>query len=349
MKKNLILIGILALLVAGVFWVRSKSHTSTLANEALTNFAIEDTASVTKMFIADHRGKTITLERQANSKLWKLNGKYEARKDVVDLLLDMIKRISVRGNVPANGRDNMLKLMASSGKKLEIYVNGKSEPEKIYYVGTNTPDHMGTIMLLEIPGVGRGQDPYITHIEGFTGFLNPRLFTSESEWRYTGIFEYTKLDVQSVRVELPYAPNESFEVQYKGGNDIRLFACSPQTGLCNAPIPLFDTLAVKNYLLKFKKAHVESYNTYLKPFAEDSIKRTIPECRITVKDNAGKVKSVALFKKKTNKEVPDENGVMTTWDPEYFWALNEKNELAMAQKYVFGTFVSPLSSFLNKP
>jgi hypothetical protein len=348
MKKNFILLGILALLIGGVIWVRSKSHTSTLADEALTNFAIEDTASVTKMFIADHLGNTIQLERQADSKLWKLNGKYEARKDVVDLLLDLIKRVSVRGNVPEKARDNMMKMIASTGKKFEIYTSNPSKPDKIYYVGPNTPDHMGTIMLLEIPGKGRSQDPYITHIEGFTGFLNPRFFTNELDWRYTGIFEFSNLDFQSVKVELPATPQESFEIKYNGGNDIRLLACVPQTGECTIPVSTFDTLAVKDYLLLFKKLHIESYNTYLKPAAEDSIKRTIPECRVSVKDNKGKMHSVSIYKKKTNTEKLDGNGNLTNWDPEYYWAMNSKNELAMAQKHLFMPLLTPISTFAPK-
>ena len=58
---------------------------------------------------------------------------------------------------------------------------------KTWYVGTATPSHTGTYMVLETPE-GRGAKPYVVHMEGFTGYLSTRFFTSERDWRYTGMF-----------------------------------------------------------------------------------------------------------------------------------------------------------------
>lgn len=343
MKKNLLLLGILLALGIVIYFIVNRSHTSTLANEPLTNFAIEDTSTVTKLFIADHVGNTIKLERQPNNKLWKLNDKYLAREDAVNLILDMVKRISVRGSVPASGRDNMMKMIASSGKKLEIYT-GEDTPAKIYYIGTNTPDHMGTIMLLEIPELGRSQEPYICHIEGFTGFLNPRIFSSEMEWRYTGVFEYPELQFKSVKVEHLAIPNQSFEMTYGGDNAIGIKGCTPD-GKCNVQMNAIDSVGIKDYLLLYKKVHVESYNTYLKPQAADSIKRQVPVHRITVVDNNNQSHSVSIYPKRAKAPVPDENGILSEWDPEYFWIVTEKGEMAMGQKYTFSPLLLPLSKF----
>ncbi|MFM7725704.1 MAG: hypothetical protein ACKO7B_03310, partial [Flavobacteriales bacterium] len=142
------------------------------------------------------------------------------------------------------------------------------------YVGVPTADHTGTIMLLEIPELGRSEEPYIVHIEGFTGFLSTRFFTNETEWRYTGIFEYPRLEVSKVRMINHLQPTDSWEVRFAGGNALELWRCDA-LGAAQSKAIRFDTSAVKDQLLLFKKVHVESFNTQLTAEQSDSL-RTAP-------------------------------------------------------------------------
>ena len=67
MKKNLL--PILLLLVLGgaaAYFYLTKSG-STLQPE-LTNYALKDTASITKIFLADKQGNKILLERESSKK-----------------------------------------------------------------------------------------------------------------------------------------------------------------------------------------------------------------------------------------------------------------------------------------
>jgi hypothetical protein len=184
----------------------------------------------------------------------------------------------------------MMKVLASSAKKVELYVNGENEPSKIYYIGPNTQDHTGTIMLLEIPEEGKSPEPYICHMEGFTGFLNPRFFAEEMEWRYTGIFDHPKLDIAKIEVQHSM-PDYSFDVTYNGGNQIALLHNQNS-------IEKFDSIKVKDFLLSFKKVHLESYRTFLKPSVEDSIRKMPPVVRINVYNTKGKKETVSLFLKR---------------------------------------------------
>ncbi|MCC6600435.1 MAG: hypothetical protein IT223_07145 [Crocinitomicaceae bacterium] len=348
MKKNLILLLVLILLGITAVWIYKKNTGSTISGEPLTGFAVQDTSQVTKFFIADHFGKTALLERVPGQKLWKLNGKYLAREDAVKNILEVFQRIRVRGNVPQKGKDNMMKIIATSGMKVEIYT-GKDRPAKIYYIGSSTPDHFGTIMLLEIPGIGRSSEPYITHMEGFTGFLNPRFFTDENEWRYTGIFEYPDLGFNEITFVNHLAPETSFRVTYNGQNNIRLFGSySPNSLSFNKNIPDFDTLAVKDLLIRFKKVHVDSYATNLKPAVIDSILKMPPVFTIQLKDNRGEIKSVDLFMKKAKEPRQNAQGIVTIWDPEYFWARTPSGELALAQVFVFDPLILPIDAYYTK-
>jgi hypothetical protein len=348
MKKNWFLFIIFIAVVGAAVWVYRKNTKSTISSQPLTQFAIEDTASVNKIIITDLQGQHAILERQSGKGLWQLNKKYLARKDAVDLILMTINRIRVRGNVSEKGRDNVMKLLVTSGKKVEIYTGG-SEPEKIYYVGNATEDHTGTFMLLEMPDIGRSEDPYVTHIEGFTGFLSTRFFTNENEWRYTGIFEYPQLEFDRVQIINHNNTNYSFEVNYKGGNDITLnsgYIASNST--FSLPIAQFDTLAIKELLLAFKKVHVESYNTQLPQNAQDSIRQITPAFTINVREKNGTEKHIDLYLKLATKPTLDDLGNAIPWDRDHFYARTMDNEFAMAQFYTFEPLVRPIEYYLKK-
>lgn len=347
MKKNLILFVVLLVLISLAYYVWQKSGKSTLADKPLSEFTIEDTASVNKIIITDHFGKVAKLERQPGQALWKLNDKYSARKDAVDLLLKTMKMIRVRGNVSEKARDNMMKILITSGKRVEIFQGG-NQPSKIYYIGSPTPDHTGTIMLLEIPEIGRSEEPYITHMEGFTGFLSTRFFTSELEWRYTGIFEYPELDFEEVQIINHMIPTSSLSIAYTGGNDIRIMSdFNESTREFKNTVVKFDSLKVKDLLLLFKKVHIESYNTLLKPEAEDSMRNITPAYTIVVKEKEGKSKSVDLYLKRAAKIEYDEQGNVTPWDMEYLWARTEANEFGLAQLFTFEPLLRPLDYYTS--
>jgi hypothetical protein len=343
MKKNLILGIVFLTLVVAAIIVFVRSNSSTIADEPLTEFAIEDTSKVTKVIITDHLGKTATVERVPGERLWLLNGKLQAREDAVNLMLKTFNRIRIRGNVSDASRDNMMKLLASSSKRVEIFTGG-NEPAKIWYVGIPTPDHTGTIMLLEIPGIGRSEEPYIVHMEGFTGFLSTRFFTNEMEWRYTGIFEYPHLEVSKVKMINHMIPADSWEVRFGGGNNIELWNCNA-SGMSERKAVSFDTTAVKNQLLQFKKVHIESFNTQLSQQQSDSLRTAAPAYTLEVTDNNGRATTIDLHLKPTRKAIEDDYGNIIPFDLDYFWAKTQDGEIAMAQSFNFSPLLNAISTF----
>lgn len=349
MKKNILLIVVLVALALVAYFVYSKNSSSTLKDQELAQFAIEDTASINKIFIVDSQGKSVLLEKVEGERLWNLNKKYKARKDAIDLLMDTFKRIRIRGNLAPKAAENMVRVMSSSAKKVEIYQGG-DEPSKIYYVGPSTPDHVGTIMVLEIPGKGRSEEPIITHIEGFTGFLTPRFFTDENEWRYTGYYEFPNLEFKKIEVIDNYTPSQSFSIAYNGGNDIQLKGgYQSGTNSFSEDISNFDSLAVKDYLLLFKKVHFDSYNTNLKPEAMDSISKVLPAYSIRVTDNNGKTKELTIYLKRAVKKHLDQQGKIIPWDMDFHWGRSETGEFALAQRFVFNPILIPIQAFLRNP
>jgi len=194
MKNNklVLLILLLAVLIAAYFYFDTLTH----VKGAKFDFAIKDTNSIDKVFIADAQGGNITLVRGKNG--WLVNEKYNARPDNIRLLMKTFSRIAVKSPVPKASFETVVRKIATGATKVEIY-QGTEKPSKIYYLGGSTMDQTGTYMLLETEGV-KSTVPYIMHIPGFRGFLTSRFFTNNDEWRDPVIFNFAAKDINKLEV-----------------------------------------------------------------------------------------------------------------------------------------------------
>jgi len=204
LKKQLFYLAII-ILMAALIWFLSTDNKSTISVE--NNFAISDTASVSKIFIADRNGTTITLIRY--EKNWIVNNKYGVRKDAINTILNTIKLIRIQKPVSKNAFDNVIKNLATTGVKIEIYTNQET-PNKIYTIGNSTANHLGTYMFL-----AGSETPFIVHIPSFNGFLSPRYGiqgnkVSEKDWRTTNIFSLKTEKISRVIVNHIQDPEKSF-------------------------------------------------------------------------------------------------------------------------------------------
>ena len=193
-KYKVILIIILSLLLLILFFNEQRDFQHSTVKH-LNNFSIKDTAAINKIFIADRKGNTITLYKQENK--WVINNKYVVRKDAMTTLLATINQIRIKRTIPKNAYNNVVKNLATTGVKVEIYTDDY-QPIRIYTVGGNTPDHLGTYMLLE-----GAEIPYIVHIPIFQGFLSPRYgiqggILSEKDWRDNTVFNIQSTQIKAI-------------------------------------------------------------------------------------------------------------------------------------------------------
>ena len=142
-------------------------------NNELKDFAIKDTASISKFRISDTEGNTITINRDNKSKIWMIDGTdFNASKPTVDLLMETFYRIRVKQDVANSAFNTVINRLSVRHKKVEIFLN-EDTPYKSWYIGSPTQDHMGTYMLLEI-GEDKSSKPYVTYKPGMYGTLEVR-------------------------------------------------------------------------------------------------------------------------------------------------------------------------------
>lgn len=350
MKKNRKYIIILILFVPIAIWFLQQNDSSTL-KEKETGFAVADTSIVTKIFIADKKTNSITLER--TDKGWVLNNKFNTNNRVVEALLGTMHKVKVKAPVPKVGRDNIIKRLASIGIKVEIYQTAHridfgpnfqffpyEKLAKVYYVGDVTPDNLGTYMLIE-----GAEHPYITHIPGFRGFLSPRYSPIADDWKSHVIFNHTLSEISSVAVEFGEKPEESFKIDILSSDgSYKLTSLVDNSSIVN-----YDTLKLLNFLTSFNDLRYESrLNNLMSTIKQDSIINTPVVYEITLVDEDNDTTYLKGFNKRAlPEEIRDEAYFkLIPLDNDRFYGLiNDGDDFVLLQFYTFDKVLHPLSYY----
>ena len=198
-----IIISILSILFIYILFNYNKKIK--LDNEK--KFSINEIEKIDKIFLSDRKGNNITLKKDNN--IWMVNNKYIVRDDAISTLLSTIQKISIQRPIPETGYNNVIKQLATTGVKVEIYYNNKI---KTYTVGGSTSNHLGTYMLMD-----KSENPYIVHIAGFNGFLSPRYGIQGYEldinnWRDNTVFKIEIETIKKISVIDLQEKNKSFNI-----------------------------------------------------------------------------------------------------------------------------------------
>ena len=213
MRKNRIYIIIVIVLLAFAAYLYIKKGGNGSISSNKLSFAVEDTAAVDKIVISDKTGKVLMLTKK--NKLWYVDDSIRVRRDVIGVLLETIKRVEVKSPVNKPMRDNLMKQLATGAIQVEIYADGSLERK--YFVGGPTMDGLGTFMLLD-----GADDPFITHIPGFDGYLTVRYNTNHQVWKDRGIFRIAPQNISLVQVEYPESDEASFTLKIQSKDYIVL-------------------------------------------------------------------------------------------------------------------------------
>jgi hypothetical protein len=328
---------ILLLGLAVVAWWLWKNNTESTLAGPLTEFAVPDTAAVDRIFIADKRGGVADLRRTNTG--WTVNG-MPAKDYSVNLLLRTFKLVELRSPVPKAAEPAILRVMAGTAKKVEIYQGG-SKPVKIWWVGQSTQDQYGTYMVLEVPGKGRSSVPYEMGMAGFTGVLGTRFHTDIDSWRSSRLTYYPKLsDVTKVQVEIPDSSAQSFSVTFAGGDSLKLFDAQGRE------MPM-DTGRVQDLMLAIRSGSYEGFERNLSATSRDSVLHSRPWYVVTITSKKG-VQRLPFWKKNPLPGEKDMEFNPMTTDINRMYALANDTALVVVQRFWWDRVARPLSSLMPR-
>lgn len=356
---------VFTILLAIVAFLLIFNNRHSTINKEESKFYVQDTASITKIFMTGKNDSTILMERTDEGK-WRLNKKYFVRKDIMDNILKTFYKVRVRKPVQNAAVENTIKTLATSATKVEIYQNTyrinlfnkiKLFPHekltKVVYVGFDTQDNLGTVMLLE-----DADRPYVTHIPGFRGALSSRFVVRTADYRDLTLFEKTINEISTVEVELPKTPEESYKLR---NNNDRTISLLDEKG---ENLPYIDTVKVLRYLNYFQGMYLDELFIDGRKMIDSLKKHHTPTHIIKLSDMDGGKQKVEIYLKR-NEEIPyfeDQYNVMTNkekkeyenqmnqpeFDPNSVYVIfNEGKDIALAQRWVMDKLTRNKSYFLG--
>ena len=336
MKKNKFTIILAIVLIAiAVLLVWNNRYLTSLRGDS-ADFQVWDTASITKVFLADRMDNVTLLERTENG--WTLNTDYKAHPKKIEQLFYTLYKVRVRMPVSVASHDNIITQMASRSTKVEIYqivprINlfnkiklfYHEKRTKVFYVGEATMDSGGTFMLRE------GSDQaYIVHIPGFRGYISTRFTADPDDWRDHTIFHESLANIQSLTIEFGGEPMRSFRIDNTGKHQYQL------TRLGDGQVLPYDTLKVINLLSSFSDIRFEALINNITPQQRmDSIRDSQFLHRITLVNKDGKEVSMRTYKKRVQRilSIPEEEHA---FDVDRMYAfVNDDRDFVLVQYYIF--------------
>ena len=349
-KKHIItlsIVGVLIVLVASVYFT-DRAYKKSLYEKS-QKFSVQDTTQVTKLFFADKSGNQVTLTRTDNG--WTVNDRYRANQYLINQMLSTLYNLRIQQPVSNKQKDNIIKQMAGSNVKVEVYENlprinlynkikwlYRETCSKVFYVGGTTQNNIGTYFYKD-----GDEDVYIVHIPSLNGSISSRFTASEVEWRDHHIFESQIGDIASVKLEINDDPDNGFVISNVGRNQFVM------TRLNGDTIDYNDAKMLK-LLMKFRDIRFEAFLNDVEPARRDSIINSPVQQRLTLITKDGKSRTVTTFRMRSNDDMyaysedeinnPDFEKMIN--DPDHKYALlSEGNEFVLIQDFVFGDLLKP--------
>lgn len=346
MKKNtrLLLIILVLIVVAIALFLGRRSTTF---NETESRFAIDDTTSLTRFFLADKKGATVLISRDSAGG-WRVNHTMKANKMIVESFLGVASQLAVESPVAEKAADRILKSMAANAVKVEIYqmkpaidwfglrLFVKERLTRTYYVGDVTSDNIGTYMLME----GSSQ-PFVVYQPGFRGFVQARYFTNATDWRDHTIFATPLEQIKSVGITYPEMPQQSFTITNNGDRTLTV------AGSDGTPLSRFDTLGALAYLTAFNSVKFEAFLNDLDPHKRDSITQSQPLFVLSLTETSGTTTTMKAWRMEVGEANTQLYGNKFNMDRMYAM-VGDENDFVMIQYFVFDKFMKGIADFAPK-
>lgn len=338
-KKTILILGSIIAIFLLFFFLR-RNNGNTLSNDE-REFEFKSTEKIDKVFLSNKFTKEYVLLTKKDKDNWTVNDSFTASNYQIEILFDGLKKIRVKRPVSKHEINPVKKDLALNGTKVEIYENGNLS--KVFYVGGNTSDEMGTYFMME-----NGEEPYVCHIPGFNGFLNARFFTQKDGWRSKNIFALKDSEIKKIEINWFENSKSSFSIDNSGAEPL----------LYSENLLLKNNIEVnlnhlKTYLKLWENLSFEGFPIDLDAKKIDSIYKTNPLLVIKVWDKKDKLSSLRIYKKGIKRDSNiqfDDQGNPLQFDIESFYAFINENrkEVVQIQDYIFGKVMKQSSDFLIK-
>ncbi|MCB9082255.1 MAG: DUF4340 domain-containing protein [Lewinellaceae bacterium] len=320
--------------LAVYWWLASPDTSSSLGKDRL--FKVEQPEKIAKIFLAHRDGTTVTLEKKKNQ--WIYDGKWPARPNAIENLLDALTRIQIKYQPPRAAVANMVTDLATQGIKVEVY-DVRDRLLKAYYVGGATADERGTYLIME-----GAEQPYVGELAGWEGNLRFRFNLRGDDWRDKTIFAVQPKDIKRVTIEYPKQRNQSFRLERSPAGD----RVTPFYELSEpSKLPL-QAGRVEAFLIGFESLVAEAFeNDHPR---RDSLQQQVPFSVITLTHRNDSVQTVKLYPIYPELQIDPKTGkALPSGGVERYLATTDSGDIFLVQDRVFNKILWAYAFFFTPP
>lgn len=331
MTRNTKILLVLVLIASAAYFLISRKPWSNMHSER-RDFAVTDTASITKIFLANKNGQHTLLEKDDEGE-WNVDMATSADLQKINLIKATLHDVEVRNPVTEKEFNTVVANLATNAVKVEVYAG--EALVKTVYVGEATPEGTGTYMMIE-----GSSTPFVTHIPGFVGYLTPRFVPNPARWKNKLVFNFVAPVIQSVSVSYPQHTTASFQIENSE---------TPVVRNATGDVIQADKNFALYFLSSFTNLYLESYIDEWTQHEQDSLFNTTPFCILTLKTKTNITRTLTVYNKpvdKHSKQQLDEKGNPLPFDHEkYIARIDKDNLLAYIQDYNFGRLFKTAQDF----
>lgn len=342
-SKTLLVLSMLLVLAVIFIPIIDKNFKSTLKPE-LKNFALEEPEEVTEIFMATKHSATSYVKLSLNDKgVWMVNDEFPAEPEKVKLLLnDYLTRLVVKNPIPKQGLDDVIKSMAANAIKVEIYKG--THKDKVFYVGANAADELGTHMMLENSSM-----PFVVHIPGFMGYPSAIFNMNPKKWKSLNIFQTSIVELKSVSMFYPSDASGSFTIH----KEERMLRIEPYVSEDLKDPNALNMPLLKQYAATFENLTYESiYEGLAAQLADSVVKATQPYAVINLERVDGTKHELKIYKKPVTADSPqyDNFGNSVDYDLDRFYGVlnGNTNDVLSVQSFVFKNIFKKYGEFYGE-
>ena len=318
-----------------------------------TMFAVKDTESITKIFIANMFGDKVVLSKTEEG--WLVDNQKPAAGYKINDLLSTLGSIQIAQPVAKPMQPVIIEMLAVKSMKVEVYANEpsftifgkpfftKERLIKTYYFGDATPTSLGSYASLQgLP------DPYIIYRPGFRGYVTPIFTPKPIDWFSHKIFGTKLTQIQKASFVDLESPENSFSVEKSGPRTFSLFDSQ------NNIVTNYDTTLLINMLSEFRERNYATFLPQISQTTKDYIFQSQFYKIISIVDVDNQTTTLNLYHQIDSGALYEDGRLIKEMDYQinkdrcYAIVNNNPDEVFTIQFFHFDRQMQPLSYYLIK-
>lgn len=274
-KRLAIVLVVLTAITLGAYWLSTVERTERVNKDI---FKVADLQAADRVVLESRNGKVALT---FNGSRWKVNDRYDADRNMIEVLLATLREAEPKRPVAASLQDSLRSELTENGIRVSIYA--AQNPLRRFIAGGNALKTQAYFM------DEATREVYLMTIPGYRVYVTGILELTENQWRDKYAFGFNWRNFASLEAEFPERPAENFRVSMQG-NFFNIEG-----------MPRTDTAKLNTFLDHISLLTV---NEYLEPGRfTDSLTRAKPLMIIKVLDIAKKEYSLEIFRERTS-QVP---------------------------------------------